>query len=280
MYFEVTLGEEGVTTQVKLTWDAPAEGVEWVRGYEVQRATCDGGFAALVSDTGSTETTYADATAEAGETYTYRVKARRPQGLSLTSNTWTILLPGGTGESDCAGNLQVGGTLEFVPEVYQLSRHETPLVKNTGQTALGSGGLLGVDAENEAQGFTTGPNPDGYTLSAIGISFDTIADTSNAGSEMTASLYDGTPNMLVPTLIQPNSALCTLNDPSSFSSSGVQTFTAPTTCPTLAANTIYFVVLERAIPANLDYFPANRQIFYDVTWDTDEDSGSAAGLVN
>ena len=42
MYFEVALGEEGVTTQVKLTWDAPAEGVEWVRGYEVQRATCDG----------------------------------------------------------------------------------------------------------------------------------------------------------------------------------------------------------------------------------------------
>ena len=277
MYFEVALGEEGVTTQVKLTWAAPAEGTEWVRGYEVQRATCDGGFAALVSDTGSTETTYADSTAEAGETYTYRVKARRPQGKSLTSNTWTLLIPGGNGESDCAGNLQVGGTLEFVPEVYQLSRHETPLVKNTGQTALGSGGLLGVDAENEAQGFTTGPNPDGYTLSAIGISFDTIADTSNAGSELTASLYDGTPNMLVPTLIQPNSALCTLNDPSSFSSSGVQTFTAPTTCPTLAANTIYFVVLERAIPANLDYFPANRQIFYDVTWDTDEDSGSAAG---
>ena len=277
MYFEVAIGEEGVTEKVKLTWNAPAEGTEWVRGYEVQRATCDGGFTTLAADTGSAETAYADSTAEAGETYTYRVKARRPQGLSLTSNSWTILLPGGNGESDCAGALQEGETLEFVPEVYQLSTHETPLVKNTGQTALGSGGLLGVDAENEAQGFTTGPNPDGYTLSAIGISFDTIADTLNAGSELTASLYDGTPNMLVPTLIQPNSALCTLNDPSSFSSSGVQTFTAPTTCPTLAANTIYFVVLERAIPANLDYFPANRQIFYDVTWDTDEDSGSAAG---
>ena len=102
MYFEVALGEEGVTTQVKLTWDAPAEGVEWVRGYEVQRATCDGDFAALAADTGSTETAYTDAGVEAGESYTYRVRARRPQGLSLISNTWTLLLPGGTGESECA----------------------------------------------------------------------------------------------------------------------------------------------------------------------------------
>ena len=95
VYAEVTLGEEGVTTQVRLTWDAPAEGVEWVRGYEVQRATCDGGFTTLVSDTGSTATAYADADVEAGESYTYRVRARRPQGLSLTSNTWTLLTPGG-----------------------------------------------------------------------------------------------------------------------------------------------------------------------------------------
>ena len=102
MYFEVALGEDGVTTQVKLTWDAPAEGVEWVGGYEVQRATCDGDFTTLAADTGSTETAYDDATFEEGESYTYRVRARRPQGLSLTSNTWTILVPGGTGESECA----------------------------------------------------------------------------------------------------------------------------------------------------------------------------------
>ena len=101
VYGEVTLGEEGVTTKVRLTWDAPAEGVEWVRGYEVQRATCDGGFTTLVADTGSTGTAYTDASVTPGETYTYRVRARRPQGLSLTSNTWTILLPGGDGEGAC-----------------------------------------------------------------------------------------------------------------------------------------------------------------------------------
>ena len=94
LYAEIALGEEEEpTTKVKLTWDAPADGTEWVRGYEVQRATCDGGFATLVSDTDSTAT--ADADAEAGESYTYRVRARRPQGKSLWSNSWTIVLPGG-----------------------------------------------------------------------------------------------------------------------------------------------------------------------------------------
>ena len=83
---------------INLTWDAPAEGAEWVRGYEVERSTCYGDFATLVADTGSTETSYADAEFEEGETYTYRVQARRPQGLSLWSNTWTLLVPGETGE--------------------------------------------------------------------------------------------------------------------------------------------------------------------------------------
>ena len=128
MYFEVALGEEGVTTQVKLTWDAPAEGVEWVRGYEVQRATCDGDFTTLAADTGSTDTAYTDATAEAGESYTYRVRARRPQGLSLISNTWTLLLPGGTGESDCAVPLGAPETEPVKEEdlTYALSQHEVP----------------------------------------------------------------------------------------------------------------------------------------------------------
>ena len=102
----VTIDEQGNLQTgddtVQLTWDAPAEGVEWVRGYEVQRATCDGDFAALAADTGSTATAHADAEFEEGETYTYRVRARRPQGLSLWSGTQTLLIPGGTGESDCA----------------------------------------------------------------------------------------------------------------------------------------------------------------------------------
>ena len=103
LYVEIAPGEEEPTpAQVKLAWDAPAEGTESIGGYEVQRATCDGDFAALAADTGSTDTAYTDAGVEAGESYTYRVRARRPQGLSLVSNQRTLLLPGGTGESECA----------------------------------------------------------------------------------------------------------------------------------------------------------------------------------
>ena len=69
----------------------------------MQRATCDGDFAALAADTGSTATAHADAEFEEGESYTYRVRARRPQGLSLWSGTQTLLVPGGAGESEVRG---------------------------------------------------------------------------------------------------------------------------------------------------------------------------------
>ena len=214
VYAEVTLGEEGVTTKVKLTWDAPADGTEWVRGYEVQRATCDGGVTTLVADTGSTGTAYTDASVTPGETYTYQVRARRPQGLSLTSNTWAVLLPGGTGEGACGAALQEGGTVEFVPEVYLLSTHDqdTVLVKNTGQTPIAAGVPLNSTYPKSAQAFTTGTRG-GYTLSSIGFDFVLIDDTSTAGSQLTVTLNaDNNGN--------PGAIICTLSDPASFTALG------------------------------------------------------------
>ena len=152
---------------------------------------------------------------------------------------------------------------------------DATLVKNTGQTDNGVGSILNSSVPGGAQQFITGPNAagyDGYTVSSIGISFHTIADTSTAGSELTASLYDSVVTPLYG--LAPNSALCTLEDPGSFSSSGVQTFSAPTTgtnlCPTLAANTRYFVVVTRA---NTNA----GTIRLDITTSTSEDSGAAAG---
>ena len=110
---------------------------------DVRRATCDGDFTTLAADTGSTETAYADSTAEAGETYTYRVKARRPQGKSLWSGTGTILLPGGNGESDCA-----------VPVEALPSQVQDPQTGLTPATLLNT--LLGYD-EAEGTG-TLAPN--------------------------------------------------------------------------------------------------------------------------
>ena len=108
-------------------------------------------------------------------------------------------------------------------------------------------------------------------MNSIGISFNTVSDTSTAGSELTASLYDAVSHV---DGLAPNSALCTLNDPPTFSSSGVQTFSAPTTgtdlCPTLAASTRYFVVVTRA---NTNA----GTIYVDYTPNTSWDSGAAAG---
>ena len=267
LYFEVALGEEGVTTQVKLTWDAPAEGVEWVRGYDVQRATCDDDFITLVADTGSTDISYADATAEAGESYTYRVRARRPQGLSLTSDTWTLLLPGGTGESDCAVPLGAPETEPVGEEedvTYAFSQHDTPLVKNTGQTSSTLFADLTSTFIKRAQAFTTGAEANGYTLSSIGIKFFAIDQTSTAGGHLVATLNAVASNG------NPGASLCTLGDPSSFTSSGVQTFSAPVGCPTLAAGTTYFVVIERV--------QDNQQsISLTLATANSEDTGGAAG---
>ena len=254
MYAEVVVWGEGVTTQVKLSWDAPAEGVEWIRGYEVQRATCDGGFTTLVADTGSTATAYTDASVTPGETYTYRVRARRPQGLSLWTNRWTVLIPGGDGEGACGIAAGATGTAVasevsdgvahstvvdpnlFDPELFDEETvdetdEDTVLVKNTGQSAHTLGAPLWANTPKRAQAFTTGGAD--YALGSIGTHFDDITDTSTAGSQLKVTLNEVASNG------NPGAALCALSDPTNFTANAVNTFDAPATdpCPALAANT-------------------------------------------
>ena len=101
--------------------------------------------------------------------------------------------------------LALGGVLLYsTPAEAQTA---TVLVKNTGQTARGIDGELNSGIPGWAQGFTTGPNATGYTLSSIGIRFRTIADTSTAGGELTASLYDATYDVYQSADV-PNSAPC------------------------------------------------------------------------
>ena len=262
VYGEVELGEEGVTTNVRLTWDAPAEGVEWIRGYEVQRATCDGGFTTLVADTGSTGTAYTDASVTPGETYTYQVRARRPQGLSLTSNTWAVLLPGGTGDGACAvpvGGLVPPAVVEEEDVTYALSRHDTEvaLIKNTGQPKDVTYNLV-----SSAQQFSTGANTAGYTLSSIGIYLINFDNASTVGSQLTVTLNADDNG-------DPGDVLCTLSDPSSFNKPAVNTFDAPPTCPMLSPSTTYFAVFDRV--ASID------TIDVSVTRSSNEDAGGASG---
>ena len=79
---------------VALSWSAPAEDADSVTGYEVLRAGDDAEFSTLVADTASTATTYTDATAtEAGETYTYQVKAIRSEDRSQASIQAQVQIP-------------------------------------------------------------------------------------------------------------------------------------------------------------------------------------------
>ena len=115
------------------------------------------------------------------------------------------------------------------------------LVKNTGQSVTGTNAFLNSSFAKNAQAFTTGP-VGGYTLDSIGVSFRTIGNPSTAGSHLTVTVnVDNSGN--------PGNALCTLSDPTRFNSFAVNIFDAPTTgmakCPTLAANTTYFVVIHR-----------------------------------
>ena len=132
----------------------------------------------------------------------------------------------------------VGSPLHQTPPAE--AQTATTLVKNTGQTSSGTGTL---SSGKRAQAFTTGRSGYGYAISSLGINFSNIASTSTAGSNIKVTLNSVSAS-------DPGSVLCTLSDPTSFSSSGVQTFNVPpdtdsNPCPTLTPATTYYVVIER-----------------------------------
>ena len=157
------------------------------------------------------------------------------------------------------------GPLESLPTIRVAGTDV--LVRNTEQSSDGTARPLTSDVSNRAQAFTTGANAAGYGLSSIGVVFDTIEDTSTAGDHLTVTLNADTSG-------EPGNALCTLTDPTNFSASGRHTFNVPTTgtesCPTLAASTTYFAVIERVINTA-------DMITLEVTTSSDEDNGSLAG---
>ena len=72
----------------------------------------------------------------------------------------------------------------------------------------------------------------------------------------------------------PGAVLCTLSYPATFVGSGLHAFSAPTTgteCPTLAARTTYFIVVDRV------QVSAASTINLSGTDSTNEDTGGAAG---
>ena len=157
-----------------------------------------------------------------------------------------------------AGFLVAVATLLALPLQAQAQTVQT-LVSNTGQdrdnSNLNVGGSTGWV---QAQGFTTGDNTDGYTLSSVEVFFNFGF---GSGDEVTVSIYGADASG------DPGSSLYVLNNPSSIPNANqIISFAAPANT-TLAHGTNYFVVVEA---------PAGAFFLAGTDFD-DEDSGNASG---
>ena len=106
---------------IQLNWEPPAARAAEVDGYQVYRKRPDAGetlLLVLVANTGSTATSYLDATAtEPGVSYIYRVRARRGTELSRMANKvqLTYTAPEPALEPIPAPTLETTPTLEPIP---------------------------------------------------------------------------------------------------------------------------------------------------------------------
>ena len=147
------------------------------------------------------------------------------------------------------------------------------LVSNLGVGISGTGGIqrpLGAARPGFAQAFTTGAQTDGYPLGSVGIQVSRFDNESTVGDQLQVTING------VASGGEPADALCTLINPSSFSTPGVIVFEAPTAagaCPQLAAGTTYFVVIEWLNPGGTGSFALIPQ-----TYPTEESAASEEDL--
>ena len=143
------------------------------------------------------------------------------------------------------------------------------LVSNIGQSIeSGSEFILDtVSRTQAAQGFTTGTEDDGYTLVYLGLQFNSI-NLDGAGADLQATLNADSGG-------NPGNALCTLRDPTNFHSTVYElTFQFPSTCPGLANQTSYYVVIQHVNASDLGYATT---YWLESTDASAEDTGSATG---
>ena len=135
------------------------------------------------------------------------------------------------------------------------------LVSNLGVGLAGSGGIqraLSAGRSGFAQAFTTGAETGGYALGSVGIQVSHFYDASTVGDHLQVTIN------AVASGGGPGDALCTLTNPSSFSTPGVSAFEAPTgagACPQLATEATYFVVIEWVNPSGTDSFALIPQTY-------------------
>ena len=126
-----------------------------------------------------------------------------------------------------------------------------------------------------AQAFTTGAKTGGYALGSVGIQVSHFSDGSTVGDHLQVTING------VASEGEPGDAHCTLTNPSSFSTPGVIAFEAPAgagSCPQLATETAYFVVIEWVNPSGTGSFALIPQTYpTEETAATEEDPGGAEG---
>ena len=134
---------------------------------------------------------------------------------------------------------------------------QTVLVSNTGQS---NAGQTSVNPSDHAQGFTTGQNTLGYSLTSIELGVGVAPGSGTLTVTVRGDDGSGDPG---------GNTLYTLNNPANVAA-GLRTFTAPAGA-SLSANTQYFVQMVFAPNGSASY-PQ-----WDNTTSTLQDSGSAIG---
>ena len=204
------LSAQVVPRGVELRWLPPAEDAASVDGYEILRRRPNRDeptLTTLVPDTGTTDTTYTDATAtEPGVRYTYRVKAIRS---GVSSSDWSNI-----------------AMVMWSPSSLR------PLVSNIGQSASATANIN----KQYAQGFRLGKHGQGYKLSSVSI------DLAKAPSRLTVSLWVGGPPGVVTGSDSVQRKVFDFHNPTSFKV-GLNRFTAPAGAFAYQ-NVNYFIVLS------------------------------------
>ena len=190
------------------------------------------------------------------------------------------LSPGGVGLALLAMLLLAMAFWSTPAEAAEPASEQEPqfLVSNLGVGVSGSGGIQrALDAARPgfAQAFTTGTETDGYALGSLGIQVSNLYDASTAVDHLRVTING------VASGGGPGDALCTLTNPSSFSKPGVSAFAAPTgagSCPQLATETTYVVVIEWVNPSGTGPFALIPQTYpTEESAASEEDPGGAEG---
>ena len=143
----------------------------------------------------------------------------------------------------------------------EVSKRPQFLVSNLGVGVEGAGGIqrtLNAARSGFAQAFTTGAKTNGYVVGSVDIQMTQFFDASNTADQLRVTINGAASEG------EPGDAHCTLTNPSSFTALSVITFEAPTgagSCPQLAAETTYFVVIEWTSPTGTDSFAVIPQTY-------------------